>query len=64
MFVRACVRVCILYFLFKIHFPRNKYRIGLTKNCYNCFKSYFILDVITSCIYIDNGMKFKTAGDP
>ena len=59
--------ICILMNLysisfFKIHFPRNKYRIGFTKNLLSVSNhiSYFILNVITSYIYIDNGVKVKT----
>ena len=57
-----CVCVCVYsIFLFKIHFPRNKDRIGFTKKLSdsNC-TSKLILIVITSCIIIDNGMKVKT----
>ena len=45
-----------------IYFPRKKYHIGFTKNLLSVsnYISYFILNVITSCLYIDNAMKVKT----
>ena len=39
----------ILYFLFKIHFLRNKYRIEFTKKPAVCLKSYFITNI--KCYY-------------
>ena len=43
------------------YFHGNKYRIWFTKKTLSVsnYISLFILNIITSCIYIDNGWKLK-----
>ena len=49
--------IYILYFLFKIHFPKNKFRFVLYLQKTAIYLELYFITYITSCIYLDNGMK-------